>query len=64
MPQGQVLRARGRANRVGLHEAEPVEGARQRRRRKEAARDGEAAEVVEGQGQSNLRILGSYDLRI
>src|SRR5713226_1812398 len=47
MAQGKVLGARGRANRVGLHKAEPVESALQRGRREEAVGDGKAAQVVE-----------------
>src|SRR3984893_11194548 len=47
MAQHQVLRARGRANRVGLHKAQPVEGAFQRGRRKDAVGGGKASQVVE-----------------
>ena len=35
--QRQILRARRRADRVGLHEAQPVDGAFQRRQREETA---------------------------
>ena len=48
MPQREVLRARRRPDRVGLHEAERVERALQRGRREQAARDGAAPQVVEG----------------
>ena len=42
MPQHQVLCPRRRADRVGLHEAQLAQRARQRRRAEQAARDGEA----------------------
>ena len=64
MAQRQVLRARGCANRIGLHEAKGVEGAREGRRPEQAARDREAAEISESQGRGDLRISGSEDLRI
>ena len=47
MAQREVLRARRRPDRVGLHEAERVERALQRGRREEAARDRRAPQVVE-----------------
>ena len=47
MAQDEILRASGRANRIGLHEAKPVERAFQRSGREKAIRDGKAAEVVE-----------------
>ena len=43
MAQRQVLGARGRADRVGLDEAERVDGAPQRGGTEQAAADGEAA---------------------
>ncbi len=46
--QDQVLRARRGADRVRLHEAELVEGAFQGGRTEEAAGDGKAAQVAEG----------------
>jgi hypothetical protein len=46
MAEGQILSARRCADRVGLHEAERIEGALQRGRRKQAARDGGAPDVV------------------
>jgi hypothetical protein len=48
MAQREVLRARRRADRVGLHEAQPVEGAFQRGGREEAAGDSKAPQIVEG----------------
>jgi hypothetical protein len=48
MTQHQVLRARGRPDGVGLHEAECVQRARQRRWREETARDRSAPQVIEG----------------
>ena len=45
--QRQVLRARRRADRVGLHEAEALDRARQRGRREQAARHRVAAQRVE-----------------
>ena len=47
MAQHQILSARRRADRVGLHKAQPVEGAFQRGGREEAAGDGKAPQVVE-----------------
>jgi len=47
MPQDEVLRARGRADRVRLHEPEPPDRARERRRREEAARDRVATKILE-----------------
>ena len=47
MAQRQILRARGRANRVGLDEAEPVERALEGRGCEKAPRDGEAAQIVD-----------------
>jgi hypothetical protein len=45
--QDQVLRARRRADRVGLDEAELVDRATERRRLEQRSRDGVAAQVVE-----------------
>jgi len=50
VPKDQVLGAGGSADRIRLHEPHPIEGAFERRRREEAARDGEAAKVFEGKG--------------
>ena len=47
MAQRQVLSARRRADRIGLHEAEPVDRALQRRRLEQRAGDRVAAQVVE-----------------
>src|SRR5258708_3900907 len=47
MPQDQVLSPRRRANRISLHEAQPIERAFQRSGREEALLDGEPAEIVE-----------------
>src|SRR5579864_2757902 len=47
MAQNQILSAGRRANRIGLDKSELVKRTLQRRRREEALRDGEAAEVVE-----------------
>ena len=48
MAQREVLGARGRADRVGLDEAERVDGALQRGGTEQAAADGESAQIVEG----------------
>src|SRR5258708_26950631 len=48
MTQDQVLSARRGADRVGLHEAQPVEGAFQRGGSEEAAGDGKPPQIVEG----------------
>ncbi|MGF6525068.1 hypothetical protein ABID77_000345 [Variovorax sp. PvP013] len=45
--QRQILRPGGRADRVGLHEAQAPDGRRQRRRLEEGARHRVAAQVVE-----------------
>ena len=47
MAQRQILRARGRANRIGLDEAEPVERALESRGCEKAPRNGEAAQIVD-----------------
>ncbi len=47
VPQDQVLGSRRGADGIRLHEAEPIDRARQRRRPEQAAGDGEAAQVVE-----------------
>jgi hypothetical protein len=44
----QILRARRGPDRVGLHEAKPLERVLQRGRREEAAGGREASQVVEG----------------
>ena len=59
MAQRQVLRARRRADRVGLHEAEAVDRLLQRGRRKQRAGDGVAAQVVERDGFGAAHGLGS-----
>jgi hypothetical protein len=43
MTQREVLGTRGGADGIGLHEAECIECALQRRRRKQASRHGEAS---------------------
>ena len=53
MAQDEILGASGRANRIGLDEAELVKRTLQRGRREEALRDGKAAEVVESDGRVN-----------
>src|SRR5438093_3604955 len=45
MPQRQILRARRRTNRIGLHESQPLDGVAERRRRKQAARDRKAPQI-------------------
>src|SRR6185295_4786000 len=47
MSERQVLRARRRADRVGLYEAERPQRTRQRRRREKAAGDGEPSQIGE-----------------
>ena len=44
-PERQILSARRRADRIGLHEAQRVDRPIERRRREQAAADGEAPEV-------------------
>ncbi len=48
MPERQVLRARRRADRIGLHESEPLDRAAQVARREQRTGDGVAAKIVEG----------------
>jgi hypothetical protein len=48
MTQRQVLGARRCADRIGLNEAQPLDGASQSGRSEEGERDGEAPQVVEG----------------
>ena len=48
MAQSEVLRPGRCANRIGLHEAERIEGALQGACREKAASDGRAAQVIEG----------------
>ena len=48
--QGQVLRTRRGANRVGLHEAQPVDGALERRHREKTEADRTAAQVGQRHG--------------
>ena len=43
--QDEILRTRGRADRIGLHECEPIEGPLQRRWWEETARDGKRSQV-------------------
>src|SRR5262245_50340190 len=50
--QREILRAGRRPDRIGLDETESVEGALQRRRREERARDRRAAQVIECHGDS------------
>ncbi len=45
MPERQILCPRRRADRVGLHESKPLDGALQGDRREEAAGDRETPEV-------------------
>src|SRR6266487_6225535 len=47
MAQREVLRARRRPDWIGLHEAQPVEGALERRGREEAPGDGETPQIGE-----------------
>jgi hypothetical protein len=49
VPQRQILRACRRSNRVSLHETECLERLRQGSRWKEAPRDRESAQFVDGQ---------------
>jgi len=68
MAQDQVLRPRRSADRIGLHEAEPVDRAAERGRLEERARDRVAAQIVERwrfrQGESLRRAaLSGDDLR-
>ena len=46
-PQRQVLGAGRGSDGIGLHEAQPIERAFERRRRKQAAADGEAPQILE-----------------
>src|ERR1041385_7649503 len=48
--ENQILRASGRAHRVGLNEAQARDGSRQRRGFKKAARDRVAAKLLETRG--------------
>ena len=45
VPQDEILRTGGRADWIGLYEREAIEGALQRGRREEAARDGERPQI-------------------
>jgi hypothetical protein len=47
MTEDQILRASRSADRIGLNEPEPIDGAPERGGWKETARDGEAAQIVE-----------------
>src|SRR5579864_1889220 len=58
MAKDQVLSARRRADRIGLHKAQPVEGAFQRGGCEEAAGDGKAAQVVESAWHD--QVLGDH----
>ena len=58
----QVLRPRRGTDGVGLHEAQPVQGALQRGRREEAPRDREAAQVVQRES-GHSEVLFSVLLR-
>jgi hypothetical protein len=49
VPQGEVLRTRGRADRIGLHEPEPLKRWLERHRLTQAARDGKAPQVREAE---------------
>src|SRR5262249_10517558 len=53
--QCQVLRARRRTNRVGLHEAQFLERQFERRRGEHRMADGEVPEMVEGNRHANGR---------
>jgi len=48
MPERQVLRARRCANRIGLHEAQPLDRAAQVARREQRTGNGVPAKIVEG----------------
>jgi hypothetical protein len=48
MPQRQVLRARRRADRIGLHEAQPLDSAAQVARCGQRTGNGVPAKIVEG----------------
>src|SRR5262245_51475569 len=48
MAQGEILRAGGRTDRIGLHEGQRIEGALKCGGGKEAARDSKSAQLVEG----------------
>ena len=52
--QGEVLRARRGADRIGLHEAEFIDRTRERGRLEQRAGHGMAAQVVEGDGHGEL----------
>ena len=56
MAEGQILRASGGADRVGLDEAESLDRLRQRRRREQRARNGVAAEMIERDGHLSDRM--------
>ena len=57
VPQRQILGAGGRANRIGLHEAESLDGTTERGRRTQAARYSQAPEVVEGHPRQRRRLI-------
>ena len=54
MAQDQVLRAGGSADRIGLHKAQPMEGALQRGWREEAPGDRKAPQLVDGDRHSEM----------
>src|SRR6267142_3276755 len=61
MAEYQVLRARGRADRIGLHKAQLVEGAVESGGLEEAVGDGKAPQVVEGD-QHDLMLFKVLDI--
>ena len=62
--QRQVLRARRRADRIGLHEAQPVEGAFQRGGREETVGDGKAPQVVEGDWHGQVLVYNGANTNL
>src|SRR6185312_4664253 len=60
--QDQILRTRGRADRVGLHKPHALESFRQRHRREETARDGVASKLWE-RNPHETRSVASSRLR-
>src|SRR5437879_611481 len=57
MAQNQILRARRRPDRVGLHEAELSDGTRECGWREQRSRHGVAAQVVQGNAGLGLHIV-------
>ena len=52
--QGQILRTGRRANRIGLHEPEPVQRTPERRRLEQTAADGKSSEGAHRHGHNGI----------